>query len=144
MVRVAGVVSVVLLLAGCGGPLTGRFRGDLAVTQGVCAADAHVGDRAPATLMLRDGEAIFLPGDGVVELHGHVDPNGQVSTSSVSTGTGSMGTSSTGASKGASATPKSAADRFTQVFEGSVKDGHVTGHYASPRCRADVTLEKRS
>ncbi len=140
---------MVLLLAGCGGPLTGRFRGELAVTQGVCAADAHVGDRAPATLMLRDGEAIFVPGDGVVELHGHVDPNGQVSTSSVSTGTGSTGTgstgtSSTGAGKGASATPKSAADRFTQVFEGSVKDGHVTGHYASPRCRADVTLEKRS
>jgi hypothetical protein len=113
-------VLVIAALAGCG-PLQQRYAGPITVTQGDCGTAFHSGTTA-ADLSVRGKEALFAPNEGVVVLSGNVNDAGHVATQSNAPG----------------------ADKkpFLQVFEGDVHGDHVTGVFATPRCRATVDLKR--
>ena len=118
--RLVIVVALLAGLAGCGAAGDGRYAGTMAVEQGDCGPG--FGSKAPATLMLRDGKAEFAPNDGVSVLSGEMNGAGQVHV--------------------ANTTPGADHKPFPQVFEGVRKGEAITGQYASPRCRATVTLAR--
>ena len=108
----------VIGLSGCAANATGTYVGPLAIEQGVCGES-----QTTASLTLRGKTVQFAPNNGVVVLEGHVDSDGHVLAQSQTLG----------------------ADHkpFAQVFEGQLANGHITGRYATPRCRATVTLVRR-
>ncbi len=121
--NVKWAVCLVTGLASCAVSTDGRYAGLLTTQQGLCgtAEDSH--GQSPASLSLSGKVAQFEPEDGVVILEGHVDSAGHVIAQSNA--------------PGADHKP------FLEVFEGDVTGGHVLGHFATPRCRADVTLTRR-
>ena len=121
-VRLLLVGLVAIGLTGCGGVENRRFVGSLATTQGACGLGFGADGSAPATLMLRGANVEFAPTDGVTVLPGHIDGAGHVLA----------GSNATGADK----------KPFPQVFEGDRKGDEVSGVFATPRCRAKVTLKR--
>jgi hypothetical protein len=113
---------LVLGLAGCNAN-DGLYTGIMSTDQGACGPGFDDKGKAPSTLLLRSGQAQFSPVDGVEVLSGQVNDAGHVIASATTPG----------------------ADRkpFQQVFEGDRHDRTVTGRYATPRCRATVTLTRR-
>ena len=111
-----------LALAGCGAG-DERFTGAITTEQGQCGPGFDDSGKATATLMLRGKKAEFVPSDGVVLLSGQVDAAGRVRA----------GSSAPGGDK----------KPFPQVFEGERKGDQVVGRFATPRCRAVVTLTRR-
>ena len=117
-VNVNRATLFVIGLAGCAPVATQTYVGSLATEHGVCGPP-----NAPASLNLRGNSVQFAPNTGVVVLEGSIDAAGHVLTETQALG----------------------ADHkpFAQVFEGQRDGDHITGRYATPRCRATVTLERR-
>ena len=111
-------ILILIGLTGCAATAIGTYVGPLAVEQGVCGPD-----QATASLNLRGSNVQFAPNNGVVVLQGEVDNAGHVLAQSQTLG--------------ADHKPSS------QVFEGQLAGDHITGRYATPRCRATVTLVRR-
>ena len=111
----------VALLTGCTatGNRDGRYAGAVDADAGVCGATKSHGN---ATLLLRGQDAMFAPDDGVLVLHGRVDAAGHVTASATAPGVDHK--------------------PFAMVLEGDVRDGRVSGRYATPRCRAAVSLDR--
>ena len=118
--RVVIVVVVLASLTGCGAEGDGRYAGTMAVQQGDCGPGFS--SSTAATLMVREGKAEFAPNDGVTVLSGNMNGAGQVHV--------------------ANTTPGADHKPFVQVFEGVRKGETISGQYASPRCRATVTLAR--
>ncbi len=114
--------SFVVGVAGCGGSDAARYVGRVTTTQGGCGLGFGPDGTATATLMVRGPDVQFAPSDGVTVLPGHVSDSGHVVA----------GSSVTGAEKKA----------FAQVFEGDRKGDEVSGVFATPRCRAVVSLRR--
>lgn len=111
-------IALLIGLAGCASTATGTYAGRMAIEQGVCGPSEAI-----ASLNLRGKTVQFAPNNGVVLLDGHVDADGHVLAQSQT--------------MGADHKP------FAQVFEGQLANGQITGRYATPRCRATVTLVRR-
>ena len=113
---------VLLGLAGCGAGDV-RYVGPVTTDQGACGLGFDGQGHAEATLLVRGAQASFLPTSGVQVLSGRVTGAGHVVAGSSEPG----------------------ADRkpFVQAFEGDVAGQHVTGKFATPRCRASVAMERR-
>ena len=113
-------LAPLLLLAACANPT--------ALTDGEWFGDMMPDQTAPscppgrASLVLRRAAALFTPDEGTQTLSGTVTPDGMV------TATRSM----TGADK----------KPYTVALTAQVKDGLVTGTYATPRCRYTVRLRR--
>ena len=121
--RAIGIALSVLALAGCAEGSV-RYAGMLTTTQGACGgAGMGAGGTAPATLIIRGGDAQFTPTDGVTVLRGQSRADGHVDAQS--------------ALPGADHKP------FQQVFEGERDGTRITGRFASPRCRATVVLTRQ-
>lgn len=110
----------VVVLAGCAGR-DGRYVGAVDADEGACGLAAS-GGRTNGALVVRGGEVIFAPDEGVLLLRGRIDAQGHVTASLQM--------------PGVDRTP------FTMVFEGDLRDGRVSGRYATPRCRASVRLDR--
>lgn len=119
MKRIAAL-GLVMCAAGCVAPGDGRYAGTMVMTQGVCGPGYEAGQPAQATLVLQDGKAEFVPNDGVAVLTGTIDGAGHVHVANTA--------------PGADHKP------FVQVFEGMRTGDSISGDYASPRCRAKVTV----
>ncbi len=114
---------LLLLLSACTASGDGRFVGPLTTDQGACGLGFDDQGKATATLLLRGEAAKFAPTTGVLVLSGHVNGAGHVLAGNNTPG----------------------ADRkpFPQVFEGERTGNQVVGRFATPRCRAAVTLTRR-
>ena len=111
-------ILIVIGLAGCATTAVGTYVGPLAIEQGVCGPG-----QATASLNRRGNNVQFAPNNGVVVLQGEINGAGHVLAQS--------------RTLGADHKP------FTQVFEGQLAGDHITGRYATPTCRATVTLVRR-
>ncbi len=118
----AGIALLLPVLAGCAfGGFNGRYAGPVNADEGVCGLVAG-GKQLTGSLQIRGDEAIFAPDEGVLLLRGQIDKSGHVTASATA--------------PGADHKP------FLMVFEGDVHGKHVEGHYATPRCRATVRLDR--
>ena len=120
--NVIWTLIILIGLAGCGGRTDGTYVGLLTTQQGLCGMGEDSRANAPATLSLRGKDAQFEPEDGVIMLEGHIDNAGHVLAQSNA--------------PGADHKP------FPQVFEGDLTANRVSGRFATPRCRAIVTLTR--
>ena len=75
-----------------------------------------------SSLSIRSDAVVFAPETGVISLPGHVGKDGHIVA----------GQTLSGADHKA----------FAMVFEGDLKGDTVTGTYATPRCRAAVSLNR--
>ena len=123
-VWVNGVWVGVLMLAGCvaGAQARERYAGPVVVTAGICGLSASGAKQMEGYLMVRGDEVQFAPDAGVTVLRGKIDGAGHVTASAT--------------------TPGADHKPFLMVFEGDLRAGRVEGHYATPRCRATVQLDR--
>ncbi len=118
----AFAACALLTLAACAGGPDGRYFGKMATQTGICGLSATPDGQIDASLTIRGGDVRFVPEQGVVVLPGRIDAAGHVIASDSQPG----------------------ADRksFVMVFEGDLHGDTITGRYATPRCRATVTLAR--
>ncbi len=109
-------------LAGCAPGRSASYVGVLADQQGYCGAAENSHGITPATLSIRGHTVQFEPESGVINLDGQIDSAGHVLAESN--------------------TPGADHKPFLQVFEGDLAGNSVTGRFATPRCRATVTLKR--
>ena len=119
-VNVKWHVFLVIGLAGCANQPSANFAGLMAPHQGECNLSDSSQARVLASLNQRGDDVEFIPNNGVVILEGHIDRAGHILAQS------NM--------PGADHKP------FVQVFDGQLAGDHVTGEFATPRCRATVSL----
>ncbi len=122
-VNVKSAIAVLIGLAGCTAPTDGTYFGTLKTQQGLCSTSEDTLGNAPATLNLRGNNAQFEPEDGVIVLGGQMNNAGHVLAQSNA--------------PGADHKP------FPQIFEGDLVGDQISGRFASPRCRATITLKRR-
>ena len=117
------LVTGLAALSSCALGRSANYVGALANQQGYCgtAEDSH--GITSATLSIRGRSVQFEPESGVISLNGQIDSAGHVLAQS------NM--------PGADHKP------FLQVFEGNLTGHLVTGRFATPRCRATVTLKRQ-
>lgn len=111
-----------LPLTACGGPRQELFLGTVQPSSGVCGLSAAAGATMHGTLSIRGDAVVFAPETGVLSLHGRIDNAGHITAGQTLPG----------------------ADRkpFAMAFAGDRKGDAVTGIYATPRCRAEVSLSR--
>jgi hypothetical protein len=110
------------LLAGCGGAPPaetpeGEWVGVMTTTAGTCP------DQQPSDLVVSKTEITFVPGDGVLALHGHrtADPD-------------ALHAQLLGLDMNHHPLP--------MVLDARFADGAVDGTYGTPTCRAEVSLHR--
>ena len=121
-VNVKTALVVLIGLAGCAASTDGNYFGALKTQQGLCGTGEDSHGNAPATLSLHGNNAQFEPEEGVVVLDGQMNNAGHMLAQS------NM--------PGADHKP------FPQVFEGDLVGDQIVGRFASPRCRATITLTR--
>ncbi len=122
--RAAYVLAACILfgLSACAGGPDGRYFGHMTTQTGICGLSATPDGRIEASLTIRGGDVLFAPEQGVVALQGRIDASGHIVAANTQPG----------------------ADRkpFAMIFEGDLRGDTITGRYATPRCRAAVTLTR--
>lgn len=90
------------------------------VTAGTCPEFGGLEHGRRSLLVMRGGNVVLTPGDGVFELRGKADAAGHVTASKEPAHAGHQS--------------------YDLVFDGQLAEGVVVGAFASPRCRASVTM----
>lgn len=122
IIRPILIAAAMLGLTGCGEPRDRLFLGQVTPTSGMCGLSAAARSVMQGTLSIRDGVVLFAPETGVIALPGRIDALGHIVAGQTVAG----------------------ADHkpFAMAFEGELKGKSVTGTYATPRCRAGVSLSQ--
>ncbi len=110
-------------LAGCANTTNGLYLGLVSTQQGVCGPNDGNQAGTRASLTLRGKDVQFQPDNGVIVLEGHLDSAGHMLAQSNA--------------PGADHKP------FAQVFEGDLVGHRIVGRFATPRCRATVSLARQ-
>ena len=116
-----GMLLPALLLAGCGAPRDGRYVGRLVGEPPSPCAESR------AVLLVRAGAVKFVPDEGTIVLEGKLTPDGKIAAAAER--------------PGVRTDPSGKRQPFRLGFEGSLVGEHVTGTYATPRCRGRVELD---
>ncbi len=120
-IKLALGLSIMAMLGACVGDDGRRgFAGSPTVIAGGCPELANQGNSVRSVLTVQNNSVVFTPANGIVELTGRMDAAGHVTASRNSIG----------------------ADHheFNMVFDGRLADHTVIGTFATPRCRASVTM----